>query len=275
MPDAFVHLRHESHYRHEAFVKGLERLGYRVRLDEPATPLKRRDLAVIWNKTTFSRRTIEMGRQGEGAVIVCENGYYGKDAEGHQNFAMALDGHNGSGRWHVGSISRLAKLKIEFQPWRQDVKSRKVLIADQRGIGSPQMASPANFAHQTAVRLRGWGYEPIIRQHPGGKAPAIPLMEELEGCRALVVWSSNSATAALIAGYPAFYVAPHIVSEGASQRLTQLGMQELPEPDRFLPFRSLAWAQWSPAEIESGRAIDTLMQVHLGALPANTMGLGL
>lgn len=274
MPVAYLRIRHESHYRHEAFVAGLQRLGFIVDMEEPRTPIGPDDIALVWNKTAFGRQTLQMAREGGGPVIVCENGYHGRDAQGQQHFAMALDGHNGSGRWWTGPVGRLADLNVEFKPWRGS-ESSKVLIAGQRGIGSPQMASPARFEEDTARLLSGLGYRPVIRIHPGRHAPQTPLLEDLEGCRALVVWSSNCATDALINGYPVYYAAPHIMTQGASLRLSPGNLATSAHGERTEPFLNLAWSQWSVDEIEAGTPIETLLKVYRNELPAHSQGLGL
>lgn len=275
MSKAFISIRHDNHYRHESFIKGLQALGYEVVIGEPTRPLAWNEVAVIWNKTNRSRQSVAMARQGGGALIVCENGYFGKRGKDHLTYAMALDGHNGSGRWHVGGPRRLADLNVEFEPWKDTKGSAKVLIAGQRGIGSRQMQSPFRFENDMEELLLRMGYQPVIREHPGRHVAKRPLLEDLDGCRALVVWSSNCATEALVAGYPVYYRAPHIVTQGASLRLTHASISTLPRGDRATAFNNMSWAQWWLPEIESGEAFDTLLKVHLGQLPAVQEGLGL
>lgn len=275
MPTAYLHMRNETHYRHEAFLKGLRSLGFETQTREPVMPVGVDDVAIIWNKTSWSKQTIAMAREGGGALIVCENGYHGQDDEGRQNYAMALDGHNGSGRWWSGPINRFSALDIKFEPWRQLTGSSKVLIAAQRGIGSPRMASPQRFEDDTQRLLMRMGYTPVLRGHPGRNKVPTTLLEDLEGCRGLVVWSSNCATEALIAGYPVYYCAPHIVTQGAAVRLSHAAIKTLAHGERSRAFHNLAWGQWSIAEIESGEAIGTLLRVHRGELPAQQAGLGI
>lgn len=274
---AFIHLRPDPHYRIEAFAEGFRKLGHHIEYDQPYAPLKEGDVAVIWNKTARSRQTVQMAREGGGAVIVAENGYFGKDADGAQSYALALDGHNGSGRWFVGWPDRLNAHQIRFKDWRR-TETGNILIADQRGIGSAQMASPPQFAHETLHELKARGLAPRVRSHPGRHAPTTPLFDDLADCDALVVWSSNCATAALIEGIPTFYRAPHIVTQGAAlgYRLFEQPHERLvrvdPRPEAFL---NMAWAQAFLDEIESGEALRRLMDVHAGLLPSNNTGLGL
>lgn len=266
MPIAYVHLPVQVHYRREAFIDGFARLGYIVRQGQPTEPMRPDDAAIIWNKTSRSRLLIEAAREAGAAVMVAENGYYGKDADGHQPYAIALDGHNGSGRWYAPDDSRLKALDIDFHPFREQVGER-VLIAGQRGIGSREMRSPHGFAESMAERLRKMGFRPHIRVHPGTKRPDTTLMEDLEGVRALVVWSSNSATAAQVAGVPTYYAAPTISTAPGAMRFTP-AMDGVPsDEDRYAGFSQMAWAQWKLAEIVNGEALRTLLDVHAGKLP--------
>jgi len=272
---AYVHLRDNVHYRLEGFVEGLKRIGYEVLIGQPARPLEPNDVAVIWNKTARSGACIEAARRGGGAIIVAENGYHGWDAEGRQTYAMALDGHNGSGRWFAGDRTRLDALGIEFQPWKELRRENKVVIAAQRGIGAPQMASPHAFAEGIADQIRRVGWQPYIRQHPGRHKSETTLAQDLEDARALVVWSSNCATEALIRGIPVFYCAPNIVTSAAATRWSPGGLPAPPMPEREPAFERMAWAQWFVDEIESGEAMRTLLDVHAGRLPACQEGMGL
>lgn len=277
MLTAFIDLRKDTHYRTEAFVAGFTKLGFRVVVDRPYEPLGPDDVAVVWNKTARSRQTIEMARKGGGAVIVAENGYYGKDADGLQSYALALDGHCGSGRWFVGGPERLEALNIDFKPY-QPRDTNRVLVAAQRGIGSPAMASPFGFALKQAEMLQARGYQPIIREHPGRHEPAIPLAEQLAEVGSVVVWSSNCATSALIEGLPTFYCAPHIVTQGGAVPIKQFAQRPFARTfdlQRREAFVRMSWAQAFLGEISTGEALDRLLQVHAGSLPACQEGLGL
>ncbi len=272
MSTAYVLLPSTVHYRREAFINGFARLGYIVEQGSPVKPLGERDAALVWNMTARSRQAITMSQEGAGALLVAENGFYGADETGHQLYAIALEGHNGSGRWYAPDDSRLKKLAIDFKPFRSE-EGGKVLIADQRGIGSPLMRSPPHFASSTATVLSRGGFEPAVRPHPGQNAPATNLMDDLENAQALVVWSSNCATQPLVGGLPTYYCAPTIVSAPASQPFTPKLKSDFSDDRRYQAFAKMAWAQWTLAEIASGEAIDTLLQVHRGELPH--VGLGL
>lgn len=274
MPIAYVHLLDAVHYRREAFINGFAKLGYIVARGQPCVPLGPQDVAVIWNKTARSEQTMQMARKGEGALMVAENGYFGKDANGHQPYALALDGHNGSGRWYAPDASRLEKVGLAFEPIKP-AGDGKIVVADQRGIGSPLMRSPDKFGENTVdlLKRRLPHREVVLRTHPGRHQPTRTLDEDLDGCDALVVWSSNSATLALQKGIPVHYCAPTMVSAGASKPFQPTLTERFTEADRHEAFSRMAWAQWFLDEITSGEALEALLAVHAGALPSISPGL--
>lgn len=274
MPTAYIHLLDAVHYRREAFINGFAKLGFIVERGQPSVPLAQDDVAVIWNKTARSEQTMQMARKGQGALLVAENGYFGKDANGHQPYAIALDGHNGSGRWYAPDRSRLDKTPLEFEPIKP-AGDGKVLVADQRGIGSPLMRSPKDFGSNMvdAIRRRWPSREIALRSHPGKTAPTTTLAEDLEDCDSLVVWSSNSATLALQKGIPVHYCAPTMASAGASKPFQANLAARFTEAERQMAFSRMAWAQWFLDEITSGEALETLLAVHTGALPSVSQGI--
>lgn len=268
---AYVTLRTDPHYRMEAFCEGLRRCGYTVVAEQPVRPLDADDVLVVWNLLSRGRAAAELARPARAAVLVAENGYYGADAQGRQTYALALDAHCGAGRWFVGGYERLDALDIPFRPLQTGGASGsgRVLVADQRGIGSPKMASPAGFGERTAALLRGRGYEVEVRPHPGKDKQPAPLQAALDAAEAVVVWSSNVATHALVAGKPTYYCAPSIVTQGAALRFPAgFGCFEdrITEHDRREAFRRLSWAQWFVDEIAGGEAFKTLIDHHKGAL---------
>lgn len=97
-----------------------------------------------------------------------------------------------------------------------------------------------------------------LREHPGRHAPKRSLADDLAGARAVVTWASNVANEALLAGIPAFRVAPYHVNEAVLADLSLL--PDPPQTDRAAGFHKLAWAQWALAELESGAAFRHLLQ---------------
>lgn len=274
MPTAYVQIRETPHYRRNSFISGLSRLGYTVVPLTPVHACHPDDVVVVWNKTARSTQAIQMARQGGAAVIVAENGYHGRDENSVQRYALALDGHNGSGRWFAFDRSRLDALHIDFKPFRVP-RNNRVLVAAQRGIGSPLMRSPHDWHETMAQRLRAAGFEPRIRAHPGTAEPPVSLQDDLADCSALAVWSSNCATAALIAGVPTFYDAPAIITAGSARPMRELLAQDFREFGLTQAFSDMAWAQWTVDEIASGKPFELLSFVHTEDLPSCRSGIDL
>jgi hypothetical protein len=270
MPTAYVHLPLHVGERRQAFINGFARLGFSVHQHQPTGPINPQDVAVIWNLTGRSNQSAEMAQRGGGALLVTENGYY--DGNGQKSYAIALDGHNGSGRWFSGDRHRLDRLNIDFKPLRPNAESGRVLIAAQRGIGSQLMRSPYDFEQQVRAKIEGrhhGRFKATVREHPGRHQPQRPLLDDLQEADALVVWSSNCATTALIEGIPTFYCAPTIVTALAARNFHKgFPTEPTTEDVRQEVFQRMAWAQWTLDEIESGEAFDTLLSVHHGRLPA-------
>src|SRR5690606_19311919 len=187
-----------------------------------------------------------------GTVLVCENGYCGRDANGHQLYAISVHGHNGSGQFPAGGPERFAQLGVELKPWNSDPDGH-VLVCAQRGIGSRLMASPPRWETKMAKRLIAMRVKFKVRLHPGRAAPKTTLEQDLQGARACLIWSSASGLRALQMGLPVAYSAPHwIASAAASKDLRGLEQLVMSDELRLQAFERLAWAQWSVQEIESG-----------------------
>lgn len=247
---ACVLIRQQPHYRFESFKAGLEAAGYPL-VDDPKL-VGAGDVLVMWNRYA-SYDDIGKRAKARGArVLIAENGYIGKDADGIQHYSLARDYHHGFGSWYVGVEDRWAALGIETKPWRQ--RGTHVLVCAQRGIGPDGIASPPNWAQETAQRLSRMTKRPIrIREHPESRTlrQPVPALElDLEDCHALVTWTSTVGVKAIVAGVPVFYCAKHTIFESASKRLDNIEAPWIGPRKEML--HRLAWAQWSVAEIASG-----------------------
>lgn len=252
-------IRDLPHYRRGAFDTGLKRLGYKLVSSGRATD--RRDLLILWNRQGQGEAQALDWEEEGGTVIVCENGYLGRDANDHQFYAIAVHGHNGSGWYPVGESDRFASLGIELEAWRANEKGH-VLVCGQRGIGSKTMASPHGWEAKTVARLRAMGFDKIrLRKHPGREKPETTLQQDLQGARSCVIWSSSSGLRALQAGIPVCYCAPHWIASGAAVRgLDGVRAPMLDDASRLAAMRRVAWAQRSIEEIETGEPFATILE---------------
>ena len=239
---------------------GLQSAGFDV--GAVGAPRARSDWLVIWNRMgSLEHRADEWERAG-GTVIVVENGYIGADADGHQLYAIAVHGHNGSG-WAPAAAGRLAGQRVDLAPWvhRPD---GYVLLCGQRGIGSRQMASPRRWERQTVDTLTRMRVGPLrTRMHPGALGAAPPrttLQQDLAGARVVVTWASSCGVHALAAGVPVVYCAPRWIAAGAAGR--GLGAVHAPPADdasRAQAFDQVAAAQWSLQEITAGAPFAAIL----------------
>lgn len=252
--------------RHDAVHDGLKVAGFSVTRHEPPTNPRPEDVLVTWNAYGNNAETMKRFRR----TVVCEEGYI-RHAPGcpHRYFALALNGHNGSGRWPVGDMSRLDALGIDFKPWRGN--GNHILVCGQRGFGYNAMAMPDTWPDRIYDRLRAMTKRPLWYRphHKRARRPTQktydrvcsheePLRQHLVNCWAVVVYTSNAATEALIDGVPAFYDGPHIVTEGASIK----GVEAVDHPryrDRAPAFIKLSWAQWNLEEIRAGAPFARLL----------------
>ena len=257
MPRAAVLLKENPLYRRDAFLAGMKACGYQTQhwtLDR----IEPDDVLVCWNR--YVQAGVEAARfERAGArVIVAENGYLGYDRRGRQLYQMALDYHNGAGRWFVGQDDRFSDLGVKVKPWRAN--GRKILVMPQRIVGSDGVAMPkkpeAWFADVRA-ELRQYTDRPIeVRYHPGNVTPK-PLPDWTD-IHAVVIWGSSGGLKAICAGVPVVHQMPGWIGASAAR----FGLEHIEDPflgDRMPMLHSVAWSQWSVEEIATGEPFARLL----------------
>lgn len=267
-PTAWITLRLEPPYRSDAFAAGFEAMGLIAKMVTPENVRPRPgDVVVVWNLNPRYRPAETAAKSVEVPLLVAENGYIPRAGDTTLHYALARNGHNGSGFWYVGKEDRWGPLNRTIEDW-QDRPDGYILIADQRGIGSEIMRCPHAFYETVAPKIRrifkdaGKPQPEIrLREHPGRHAPKQSLAADLAGARALVTWASNVANEALLAGVPTFRIAPYHVNEAALHDITHI--INPPKTDRLPAFQKLAWAQWALPEIESGEPFRHLLRDRL------------
>jgi hypothetical protein len=132
------------------------------------------------------------------------------------------------------------------------------------------MAMPNNWPETILAALRAVTRRPLwFRAHPKLREPqkprgydklcdiSKPLVDDLRGAHACVVYTSGVATHALLAGVPVLYTGPTVLAAGACRQ----GLADIEAPwlgDRLPALRRLAWSHWSMDEIRSGEAVRWL-----------------
>lgn len=184
-----------------------------------------------------------------------DNGYFRSRYSGGDHYRVTRnamqckgDGTSDGARWRA--------LDIALQPWRAD--GRHILIACQSDFWHERHGhgSAAGFAER--VRKEMHTKRPIIvRGKPIGGHVEPPLDVHLKDCWAVVTHSSMAAAEALLAGVPAFVLAP---SAMVSVTLDDLSLIEFPAcpSDRERWASVLADNQWRLSEIKAGVAWKAL-----------------
>lgn len=237
--------------RFEMFRDGFLKLGYAVN-HKPVMA----DILVTWNRYRGDGQLADKYEAEGKKVIVAENAYISPDSANRKYTALSKHGHNGSGWTPYEGPERWNKMEIELMPWRND--GEWILLCGQRGLGAPGMAMPQNFMSGTRDMLeKTTGRHVELRDPPARTGGQRPLKELWSKLHAVVVYTSNMATVALINGVPAFYMGPHHIMEGAAFH----GIENIEGniwTDREAAFRRLAWGQWTREEITTGYALEML-----------------
>ena len=275
MPTAFSLVPHRfGDGRDCAILEGLRAVGFAVRdlgqrrgqgPGDWLRPRDDRDVLVTW---TVHRGALEACRdffeEHGGRVIVAEEAHVRRVPDGpfpgDTYFSLCL--HDHQGRWHAGGPERWASWNIEIEPWRRH--GARVLVREQRGIGSTLMASPRDWHLRAAEGLRALTGRPVETVvHPKTlKRRGLPSPgndEIFADAWCVVTWASHMGTQALLHGVPVIARAPRFfLQDACGDRLDQI--DDPPRPPRGPAFERFAWAQWSMTEIRDGTAFDHLLR---------------
>ncbi len=272
---AYCLIRHRTPYPWESVEAGIRVSGDLVAdgyCDQRGSPSS---VAVTWHPYRTSLRVAEAVKSGGGRHVVFENGYVRTNSKGERYYLAELDGFNGRGRHPVPEIgpARWETFHVKHSPWKRGGKH--VLVCGQMGGSYSEYAMPNFWPDRVLAELRRHTDRPIVyRPHPVRRRlpdmahqgvvisdPSRPLSEDLEGAHACVVWTSNSATEALIAGIPVFYEGPTLKLGSLARR--GVSRIEAPAyPDREPALWELAWSQWTKDEIKTGMPWGLLMEAR-------------
>lgn len=243
-------------YRRDAFQAGLKRLGYAL-VERPNNNPASEDLLVMWNRSIYEESFAKAYERAGAKLVIAENGYIGKDEQGGKLFALALNHHNGVGKWNVGTPARTLPELLALKPWRSS--GDFLLLLPQRAIGETGVSMPRDWVATATKLLRSKTRREIrVRPHPG--AAKTEPYEALKGAWAAVTWGSGAGIKALFAGVPVFRGLDRWIGASASERLQDGDIERPFLGDRGPMFERLAWAQWRLSEIESGEAFACLLR---------------
>lgn len=235
---AFLNLRGSVPERRDAFICGLEAIGYEVIEQIPSDPPPHSAM-ITWNRIGGADYAAKQFEARGMPVMVAENATWGNDFAGQRWYTIALNYHNTAGCFPIGSNDRWDSLGVELMPWRT---GGETVILAQRGIGSPPTAMPPSWPAKQKGRLR---------RHPGTGKAEVPLEVDLAHAGKVVTWGSGAAIKALMLG---IHVESHMPN--------WIGDCQPNDESRILMLRSLAWAQWRLSEIESGEPFKRLLDAR-------------
>lgn len=192
-----------------------------------------------------------------------DKGYYGRGE--YYRITRNAFMHDGIGDYPP---DRFRRFGLQMQPWVTAAPWR----ATRHIVICPN--SPAHFS-LFGLTVEQWLGETIatLSQHTDrpirvrwkSRQQVRSFADDLQGAWAVVVWSSNAAVEAIVAGVPVFVLAPHAAAyRMGSQDLSQIERPRTPsdaERQRFL--FALAYQQWALEEIASGQAWRELNQFNI------------
>jgi hypothetical protein len=257
-PRAFLLIRHEPHYRREAFAAGLAALGYRIE-GQPRGPIQRTDVLVIWNRYGRNHALACQFERAGAPVIVAENGLLGRDWRGDHWYAL-FRGAPAGGGWHPDyGPERWQGFGVNLCDWRK--VGREIIVLAQRGIGPPGVAQPHRWHVEAAKRCAAVG--PVrIREHPGERT-CVPLETDLANAAVVVTWASAAALKALLWGIPVVYGFHAWIGKTAATPLDHWlrgGLLTAAMPDRLATFARVGSAIFTTREISTGDPFRRLLE---------------
>ena len=273
-PRAFCLIRQEPHYRRDAFVTGLRACGLDVTVGSVARNIGPQDVVVVWNRYGIAESAALQGERVGAAVIIAENGYIGAVEDAYrkpyaspdmrpetQLYALALNHHNGAGRWWIGEPGRWRAQGVRVSPWR--TTGEHVLILPQRGIGPVGVAMPKDWPQKALERLRTMTRRPVrIRSHPGNAPAERPLKADLDGAWCVMTWGSGGGIKALVAGVPVCCDWPKWIGYHAAAPIWRIETPICDDAARDRMLDCLAWAQHEVREISTGEPLHRLIELH-------------
>lgn len=245
-------------YPWHAVKAGLERIGY----DVLGGMVPDCDILVVWSPWEGSHRRImeKVYREAGLPVVVVENGWLsplprapepgataplGRALEPY--YQVALDGWNGSGRFHPGGSERWDSWRMARFPWR--TAPGPALIIGQRGHPHDRRTAPPGWHQTLPVPPDCNGV--IRRSRDATRA----LEVDLRGAGEVHVWTSNAASWAVLYGIPVVQHGPNLMVSNLASRPGQ----PLFRGERAAEFARLAWAQWSNDELAGGEPFARLL----------------
>jgi hypothetical protein len=258
MPSACIKVLMRPPYYGHVMKDALREMGYTI-APQPERYPKPGDVLVIWNRHPRDEKLAALYEKCGGKVIVVENGYFGRNFNDTEWYAMALGHHNGGGSWPDLGIDRWHGLGVPLKPWRRT--GEDIVILATRHMGSTLTREPTTWMRAIEHNIRKRSARNVrIRPHPGPQAaiPKISLEDDLANAHAAVTWGSSAGLKAIAMGVPVFSGFSKWIGAACTYPVTH----DLEDPwsgDRESMFRRVASAMWPLADVENGKAFAALL----------------
>lgn len=242
----------------QAAIAGFKRHGVEPRVLPCGKP-EACDLAVVWG--VRKREEMKSGRR----ALVLERGYVG---DRFNWTSMGFDGLNGKADFCNANMpgDRWGRIFSPLmKPWRGHDGDYVLILGQVTGDASfTGLVNIHRWYETMGAKLRQAGHRTLYRAHPLEKpysySPTIKpigglLADNMRRAKWVVSYNSNSALDAVLAGVPAVTIDRGAMAWDVTGHDPCVAP---PMPDRTQWANNLAWAQWSPHEIEAGDAWDHL-----------------
>lgn len=210
-------------------------------------------------KASWPRGEVYRAHRGDGAdVIVLETGYIKRGDGPGDYYAAGFNGLNGYADFKNKGMpaDRAEALGVKLKPWAQPMGGHVVICGQVPWDASCEGVDVLRVLAEAATLARDRsGMHFVYRPHPlaNTELPGFPLsinnklMDDLKGAYACLTFNSNSAVESVIAGTPVM-----VIDKGSMA--FDMCVDKTPMPCRRQWLNDLAYAQWTPQEMEDGKA---------------------
>lgn len=186
--------------------------------------------------------------RGERRVwVYCDNAYFGRDV--YFRVTKNAYQHDGMG---TAAPDRWDRLGRRIKPWRKG--GAHVLVCPPEPLATELFGVEPTWLEKVLAQLAKHTDREIRVRHRVGSVVSSgrSLAEDLSGAWAVVVWTSNVAVDALLAGVPVFCTHPCASYRMGTPDLSQIEAPVMPD-DRERWAHVLAANQWTLDEMRSGQ----------------------
>jgi len=233
--------------------------------------------SILWNGRMANNKTIwEHYRSQNKPVIVLEVG----GIERGTTWKVGINGINKEADFGPkgNGPERANLLNLKLEPWRSN--GRDIIICGQHDKSHQwrDMPTMPMWVLATVETIRNYTARPIIfRPHPRCRLPISELKEfkdvtyelpqqipntydnfnfDFRNAWAVVNWSSNPATQAVIGGIPVFVGPESLAWDVGNESLAKINEPAMPNRQQWL--NDLAYTEWTTEEISQGLPLKRL-----------------